>query len=560
MQKLELTWIGKGQEPVIEPRILLGDAERGYGAANAHNMLIHGDNLLALKALEQCFAGRVKCIYIDPPFNTRQAFEHYEDGLEHSIWLNLMYARLKLLWSLLSKDGTLYVHIDDNEFCYLIALIDEVFGRQNRVSIVTFKQASATGHKAINPGVVNITNFILIYAKNKGSWLPNRIYTAYGERDKRYGQFIENFNDPFEKWKFITLSKAFAATLGLAEREVKKQLGDEYEEKISDFVQKNANQVIQLAKPDYAAVSNAARVTIDASLANVNNVFKLTRQNYSDMYFIRGKRILFYSDKLKLIDGESVAGEPLTSLWDDILSNNIHNEGDVEFPKGKKPEALIKRIIELATNPGDLVLDSFLGSGTTAAVAHKMGRHWIGVEFGDHCYTHCLPRLQKVVDGEQGGISKAVAWKGGGGFRFYELAPTLIVKDENGLEIISDKYCPTMLAAAVAKLCGYQFAPRKDNPYIHGVNGTGGYIFVTTEFVTPLFLDDIAKKFHDGQKLTICASAFQPGIGAGRNDISLRKIPQSVLAKCEYGAKHYNLNVVDMPEFTETEEDFEDAE
>jgi len=222
-----------------------------------------------------------------------------------------------------------------------------------------------------------------------------------------------------------------------------------------------------------------------------------------------------------------------------------------------KPERLIERVLTLATNPGDLVLDSFLGSGTTAAVAHKMGRRWIGVEFGDHCHTHCLPRLQKVVEGEQGGISKAVGWKGGGGFRFFELAPTLIVKDENGMEVISDKYSPAMLAAAVAKLCGYRYAPRADNPYIHGENGTGGYIFVTTQFVTPLLLDEMAKRLRDGQKLTVCASAFQPGAGAGHRDVSLRKIPQSVLSRCEYGAENYNLNIVDLPEFTETEEDFE---
>jgi adenine-specific DNA-methyltransferase len=349
MQKLELTWIGKGQEPAVEPRILLHDASRDYGDPNVTNMLIHGDNLLALKALEQEFAGRVKCVYIDPPFNTQQAFDHYQDGIEHSIWLNLMYARLKLLRSLLSNDGTLFVHIDDNEFCYLIAVLDEIMGRQNRISIVTFKQASATGHKAINPGVVSVTNFILIYAKNKSCWTPQKLYTDRGERDKRYSQFIENYDEPFEHWSFITLSKAFAQSLGMAEKDVKKELGDDYEQRLTSFVHENAGKVMQLATPDYNAVSSAARELIDTSRKNTTTIFKLGRKGYSDMYFYKGKRILFYADKLKLVAGKYVDGEPLTSLWDDILSNNIHNEGGVEFPKGKKPEALIKRCLELST-------------------------------------------------------------------------------------------------------------------------------------------------------------------------------------------------------------------
>ncbi len=560
MQKLELTWIGKGNEPAVEPRILLHDASKDYGDPAAENMLIHGDNLLALKALEQDFAGRVKCIYIDPPFNTQQAFDHYEDGLEHSLWLNLMFTRLKLLKSLLSEDGTLFVHIDDNEFCYLIALLDEIMGRANRISIVTFKQASATGHKAINPGVVSVTNFILIYAKTKASWSPHKVFTAREGRDKRYAHFIENYDEPFEKWKFITLSKAFALSLNLPERVAKKQLGQEYENQLVEFVQKNACRVIRPARPDYSAVSSAARELIDISRTQSDTIFKLSRENYSDMYFYRGERILFYSDKLKLVDGKYVSGEPLTSLWDDILSNNLHNEGNIDFPKGKKPEALIKRCLELSTNPGDLVLDSFLGSGTTAAVAHKMRRRYIGIELGEHCYTHCLPRLKSVVDGDNGGISKAVNWQGGGGFKFYELAPSLIVKDENGFDIISNKYNEAMLAAAVAKLCGYRFAPLKNNPYVHGVNNVGGFIFVTTQYITAPFLSEIAKHFADTQSLVICASAFQLGIKNNFPNIKLRKIPQSVLSKCEYSAEDYNLNLVELHNFDETEEDFEDAE
>lgn len=431
-QKLELTWVGKENRPRLEPRILLEDAAKSYHAKHRvsdddifDNRLIFGDNLLALKALEQEFAGKVKCVYIDPPFNTQQAFDHYEDGLEHSIWLGLIRDRVEALHRLLSNDGTLFVHIDDNELGYLIVLLDEIFGRANRVSVVSFKQGSATGHKSINPGVVSTTNFILIYAKNKASWTPNRVFTARGDRNKRYGQFIENYEEPFSQWRFTTLTSAFARSLGLPERGIKKHLEVDFEEKISEFVINNAKCVIQLARPDYNAVSSAARDMIDASKTDKKTVMRLERDGYSDMYFIGGQRILFYSDRLKLVDGQYVAGEPLTSLWDDILSNNLHNEGGVKFPKGKKPEALVKRCFDLTTGPGDLVLDSFAGSGTTGVVAHKMGRRWIMVELGEHCHTHIIPRLKKVIDNEdKGGVTEAAGWQGGGGFRYFKLAPS----------------------------------------------------------------------------------------------------------------------------------------
>jgi len=214
------------------------------------NRLIYGDNLLALKALEQEYAGKVKCIYIDPPFNTQQAFEHYDDGLEHSIWLGLMRDRIEILKRLLSNDGTVFVHIDDNELGYLIVLLDEIFGRTNRISIITFKQGSATGHKSINPGVVTTSNFLIIYSRDKGCWNPNRIFTARSERDKRYGQFVQNFDEHYSKWQITTLSKAFSESIGLPERGLKKALGDKFEERISDFVIASANRVIQLARPN----------------------------------------------------------------------------------------------------------------------------------------------------------------------------------------------------------------------------------------------------------------------------------------------------------------------
>jgi adenine-specific DNA-methyltransferase len=275
-----------------------------------------------------------------------------------------------------------------------------------------------------------------MYAKNKNVWSPNRLYTGR-ERDSRYGQFITNIDDHCGKWRIVTLATAFATSQGLSVKDARKLIKNE-PERLDAFVRQQARSVIRTARPDYDGVSEAARHMIDQSKSNRNKILHLARDAHSDMYFLNGDRILFYSDKLKLVDGQYVAGEPLTTLWDDLPSNNLHREGGIDFPKGKKPEALIKRCIELCTVPGDWVLDSFAGSGTTGAVAHKMSRRWILVELGDHCHTHVSPRLRRVIDGVDAGvISDALGWKGGGGFRYYRLAPSLLEQDDYSLEIKS---------------------------------------------------------------------------------------------------------------------------
>lgn len=558
-QKLELTWIGKDKRPKLEPRILLEDNALSYHAKALvsdedlfDNRLIFGDNLLALKALEQEFTGQVKCVYIDPPFNTQQAFEHYDDGYEHSIWLGLIRDRVESIRRLMSESGALFVHIDDNELAYLITLLDEIFGRTNRVSVITFKQGSATGHKSINPGVVSTTNFIVTYAKNKTVWSPNRVFTARAARDNRYGRFIENFDEPYMHWRTITLRKAFAKSLNLPEKGIKKTVGDGFDEQLSDFVLKHANRVVRLARPDYKAVSSIARDTIDKSKTNPRSVHLLERENLSNMYFVNGERILFYSDKLKLIDGQYVAGEPLTSLWDDILSNNLHNEGGVKFPKGKKPEALIKRCLDLSTNPGDLVLDSFAGSGTTGAVAHKMGRRWIMVELGEHCHTHIIPRMQKVVDGDDpGGVTKATHWQGGGGFRYYKLAPSLIVNDRWDNPVINPEYNAEQLAEALAKLEGFTYAPSETRWWQHGHSSEQDFIFVTTQNLSAEQFQVLSNEVGETQSLLICCSAFH-GITAAKAsqrwpNLTLKKIPKMVLARCEWGHDDYSFDIACLP-------------
>lgn len=562
MQKLELTWIGKGQEPAVEPRILLHDPSKDYGDPNATNMLIHGDNLLALKALEQEFAGRVKCIYIDPPYNINVANPHYNDNAPHSDYISLMKRRIEILHHLLHDEGSLWISINSDELFYLKIVCDEVFGEKNFVTVVTLKTATTASYRSINVCPVNVSEYILVYAKDaqQAKFRPVYIPVDYSED---YGSYIENMDDSPENWVLKKLDDLIYDEVGVSNwREFRDKYGDAWKEVRYSMKREKAlsmaNCVVSLNTLQKPA-NDVARL-IERSKSERDQFFVYERDGKEPIIIYNGRTLAFYSSKLKNIGGTLTPSDILTNIWTDISYLSLGLEGGVKFPNSKKPERLIERILSLGSNEGDLVLDSFLGSGTTAAVAHKMGRRWIGIELGDHCYTHCLPRLKAVVDGEQSGISKAVGWKGGGGFKFYELAPTLIVKDENGFEIISDQYDATMLAAAVAKLCGYRFAPREDNPYIHGVNNVGGFIFVTTQYITASLLGEIAKHFSDTQSLVICASAFQVGIKNNFPNIKLRKIPQSVLSKCEYGADNYNLNVVELPDFEETEEDFEDAE
>lgn len=550
--KLELTWIGKENRPKLEPRILLEDPEKSYHAAHRvsdqdifDNRLIFGDNLLALKALEQEFAGKIKCIYIDPPFNTQQAFEHYDDTVEHSIWLSLMRDRLELLRRLLARDGTLFVHIDDNELGYLIVLLDELFGRDNRLYVVTFKQASATGHKAINPGCVNTTNFLLIYAKEKSHWTPNRVFTGR-QRDERYSQFIENVEDPYESWRITTLMKAFAEAHHISEGEAR-EMARTKPGLLDEFVTTQAQSVMQFARPNYEGVSAEARKLIDISKSKPQEIVCLQRKGYSDIYLKGGRRILFYADKLKEIDGQMVAGEPLTTLWQDILSNNIHAEGGVVFPKGKKPEGLIKRVLDLTTSLGDWVLDSFAGSGTTGAVAHKMGRRWIMVELGEHCHTHIIPRLRKVIDGEDGGgVTGAVGWPGGGGFRYFRLAPSLLERDRWGNWVINKQYNAAMLAEALCKLEGFEYAPSDAIYWQHGHSTERDFIYVTTQTLSPEQLAQLSDEVGPERSLLVLCLAFR-GAAEHYPNLTVKKIPRQVLDRCEWGHDDYSLKVENLP-------------
>ena len=274
-----------------------------------------------------------------------------------------------------------------------------------------------------------------------------------------------------------------------------------------------------------------------------------------DLIFMGKQKVLviWLKDTCDKIKNKLYKKERIGTYWDGFSWINVTKEGNVLFPNGKKPESLLERILTLTTEKSDYVLDSFLGSGTTAAVAHKMGRKWIGIELGDHCYTHCEPRLQRVVDGtDQGGISKAVNWQGGGGYKFYELAPSLLKKDEFGEWIIEPKYDAEMLAEAMAKNEGYKYSPDGNNPYKQGYSTEKDFIFTTTQFITAELLNKIQHELKEDESLLICTTHYEENCIDKFSNITVKKIPQSLLKRCEFGKLEYNLNV--------TEEEHQDTE
>lgn len=425
-------WVPKNDIRVAEPRILR--FEKNYGDATSKNMLIKGDNLLVLRSLVEMFKGKpekekVKCIYIDPPFNTGNAFKYYDDNLEHSEWLTMMRDRLSLLRKLLKSNGVIFVHINSEELHYLRLLMDEVFGRKNFLQIVTIESATTASYRAINLCPVNVAEYLLIYAKEKTKFSGNVVYVKDRYSDD-YGYFIENFEKENDKWKIVTLDELIHKQNGFKDwREARNKWGVNWKEirtqLKAEFAIKNANRVVSLntlQKP-----SETIKAVIEKSKIKRNKVFKIDRKENSQIFVYNGRTLAFYKSKIRHIDGQNTPSKILTNIWDDISYLGIGPEGNVTFLNGKKPEALIKRVIELSTNSGDLVLDSFAGSGTTCAVAHKMGRKWIAVEIGKQAEELIILRLQKVITGkDQSGISEKVDWKGNGGFKYYKLGESLI--------------------------------------------------------------------------------------------------------------------------------------
>lgn len=334
-----------------------------------------------------------------------------------------------------------------------------------------------------------------------------------------------------------------------------------------DVYAKYGQLLFQTAMPQSSirprVMEKVNELNIESELFSIEYVPK-TGKNKGTLYeqFYKGKSFRLFAwlkDVSEVVDGVLCKKDLQGTYWDFVgETKNLTKEGNVIFPNGKKPERLIERVFTLATNQGDLVLDSFLGSGTTAAVAHKMGRRYIGIELGKHCYTHCKPRLEKVIEGEQGGISKAQKWQGGGGFKFYELAPSLIKTDAYGNKVIDDSiYHADLLAAAVAKINGCKYNPDKKVFWKQGICSENSYIFTTTEFITPEYLDKLSADLGFSDIVLVCCPAFESGLDGKYENIDLKKIPQSILDRCEYGKDNYNLNIIDT---SEIEDEWEEGE
>jgi adenine-specific DNA-methyltransferase len=526
-QRLELTWIGKDARPKLEPRVLLEDPVRSHHAAQRvtehdifDNRLIFGDNLLALKALEQEFAGKVKCVFIDPPYNTGTAFTHYDDGIEHSLWLGLMRDRLLLLRRLLSSEGSLWITVDDNESHYLKVLCDEVFGRGNFVSNVVWQKKYTVSNDA--KWLAENHDHILVYAANKEQWRPYRL-PRNAEMDERYRNPDKHPKGP---WKATPLYA--------------KRSGSEKEQAFSHTF---SNGVVWTAPPGTSPRFPATALReMDAN---------------NEIWFgVDGTAI---PSRKTFLAELKIAGPPAPTVWlhTDVGNNHEARDESKAFNAANpfatpKPERLLKRVLELATLPGDLVLDSFAGSGTTGAVAHKMGRRWIMVELGEHCHTHIIPRLKKVLDGEDtGGVTESTGWKGGGGFRYYRLAPSLLQQDRFGQWVINREYNAEMLAAAVAKLEGFTYAPSVDTYWQHGHSTETDFIYVTTQTLGAEALQALSDEVGPKRTLLVCCGAFRlsaEAIASRFPNLTVKKIPKMVLQKCEWGHDDYSLNVENLPQ------------
>lgn len=556
--KLELTWYGKENELKIEPRLLIENKELSNtdNDPDTENMLIHGDNLMALKALENKYANKIKCIYVDPPFNTGSAFEHYNDNLEHSIWLNLMYYRFKYFHTLLRSDGALFVNLDDSEAAYAKVILDEIFGRNNYLNEIIVATNKSFGFKSTSDGIFKQANHLLLYAKNKSKCnLNSDKLIIEKEYDEQYKFVFENTDKDEKEWTWRNIKEVVAEELGYKNsKEAKKELRDMFDEKIALYAIDNSKNVFRTASVTGGAFLKRKN-TIQYSKAHKNEIVRHPNDDM-DYMFIGGERVLFYKERLKEIDGIMLPAELITDIWNDISVEGIAKEGSVNFPKGKKPEKLLKRCIEISSNPGDLVLDSFLGSGTTAAVAHKMGRKWIGIEMGEHAYTHCKVRLDKVISGEdKGGITKSVNWQGGGGYRFYELAPTLINQDAFGEYIINKEYNADMLAATVALHEGFSYNPSPEIFWKQSTGSENSYMFVTTKHITAAYLQAIKDTMQDNEYLIIACKSYDEKAANAFGNIVIKKIPQMLLNRCEFNKDNYNLNIVHPPVYDEVEDD-----
>jgi len=515
-QRLELTWIGKEQQPRLEPRILLEDPSLSHHAEHRlgehdifDNRLIFGDNLLALKALEQEFTGKVKCIFIDPPYNTGSAFTHYDDGLEHSLWLTMMRDRLALLRRLLSDDGSIWITIDDNEAHYLKVLCDEVFGRANFVGTITWQHSVQGKNDAKLLSLHH--NYLLVYRKSL-NFMRNLLPRTEGHNVN----YSNPDSDPNGPWRSGDVRSP------------------NYRENLRYDVITPSGNVISPPVNGWRWSKDTFWSKVDSGeISFVNNETRVLRK-------------IYLRDQEGRVPESIWFGSEAGTTRDANLHLNTLLGPETSFDT-PKPEELVQRVLLISTNPGDLVLDSFAGSGTTGAVAHKMGRRWIMVELGEHIHTHIIPRLKKVINGKDpGGITEAVDWKGGGGFRYFKLAPSLLKKDSWGHLIVNPEFNPEMLAEAVCKLEGFTYAPSEEHYWQHGHSSERDFIYVTTALLSHQQLLALSDLVGPERTLLVACGSFRAQ-AAGYDNLTVKKIPAAVLKRCEWGRDDYSLAIADLP-------------
>lgn len=560
--KLELTWIGKDNRPRLEPRILIEEPELSHHASTRRegdifdNMLIHGDNLLALKSLttNPNVCGQVKCIYIDPPYNTGNAFEHYDDGLEHSIWLSLMRERLEALHTLLADDGFFCAHIDDSEGHYLKVMLDEIFGRSNYLTTLYVQVRYANKTLKQDMSFHKQVEMIHIYRKSFSA-KPN--LPTITTTDDKFCYYIK------ESGPGRSVSLGGKNVTVFSRNEYKIVKGTPSEDGLKEIWATGSildgNSSGRFFR-DYLT----GRVDEDG-LGALYKVEGIGDDKFPHRYFSGPKREgatkgkYYQGIPLSKVRSES-ATTPIENFYDMAGAfGNCRHEGGVEFRSGKKPEALLKIILERFSSPGDLILDSFAGSGSTGAVAHKLGRRWIMVELGEHAKTHCATRMSNVVSGrDQTGVSEGVQWKGGGGYRFFRLAPSLLQKDVWGNWVISEDYNAEMLAEAMCKHFNYVYAPSTEAYWMHGQASENAFIYVTTASLTIEQLRAISDEVGEDRSLLICCMAYEAQ-GESLSNLTLKKIPRVVLDRCEWGQDDYSLKIKALPMAEDEPDDIEDT-
>mgnify|MGYP006080318877 CR=1 FL=1 len=521
--KLELTWIGKDKRPKLEPRILLEDPSKSFHASQKvtendifDNKLIFGDNLLALKALEQSYTGKIKCVFIDPPYNTGNAFQHYDDGLEHSIWLSLMRDRLELIYRLLSDEGSLWITIDDNEAHYLKVLCDEVFGRTSFVNSFAWEKDKGRRN---DTDISSAHDHILLYAKDRAVW--KKIRNPLPRTEAQTARYKNPDNDPRGPWlqgdNGTAKSGSEAARFPIelpSGRSVTPPKGNFWRFSIENFKKSRAEGRVHFGKDG-------------DSLPVIKRYLSEVKDGVVPRSWLPAE---------DAGTNQSAKRDHLRKLLPDI-----------EPFATPKPEQLLNYIIHIATNKGDLVLDSFAGSGTTAAVAHKMQRKWITIELEESCHSHIIPRLKKVINGEDSrGITEKVNWQGGGGFRYYSLAPSLLQKDQWDNWIINKEYNAEMLAEAVCKLEGFTYAPSDVDWWNHGYSTETDFLFVTTQNLSVEKLEQLSEDVGSDRSLLVMCGAFRCKPDRFAN-LTIKKMPKAVMKHCEWAHDDYSLNVQNLP-------------